>query len=457
MIKTSMVKEYLKYILPSMLAFTLLGVYSIVDGVFVGNVVGDAGLAGINIAFPLVAFVMAVGTGIGMGGAVISSIEKAKGNEARAERIIGVTFILLFAVSIPVMVILLAFPEQLCHLLGGRGETLEQATAYISVIAWGVPFQIITMGALPFIRNKGNVAYAMVVTILAGLVNVVLDYVFVIELRWGTPGAAGATALSQVFSFALCLAFMLRKENRIKLKDLGFETATLKHIVVLGLAPFGLTMLPEATVVAVNINAEMYGGQTAVAAYAVISYTASIIQMLIQGVGDGSQPLISKNYGEGNYAAVKALRNTNYVIGVGIGIVGLIGLYFARTLIPQLFGASAEATELIAYALPIFALAYVFYGFTHPSTSYFYAIDNPKASNAIVYGEAILVIVSVFGAGVLFGMEGIWRSVAVVQLLLSILTGGLLFFTRKRLGVIEKKAVPSKKSARFNQYATQKK
>ena len=136
MITKDMVREYLKYIVPTMITFTLASVYSIVDGVFVGHAVGDAGLAGINVAFPLVAFIMAVGTGIGMGGGVISSIAKGAGDEAKARRAVGTTFLMLVLAAAPIMALLLAFAEPICQLLGGRGETLSQAAAYLSVIAW---------------------------------------------------------------------------------------------------------------------------------------------------------------------------------------------------------------------------------------------------------------------------------------------------------------------------------
>ena len=185
MIKKSMVREYLKYIIPTMLTFTLAGVYSIVDGIFVGHAVGDAGLAGINVAFPVVAFIMAVGTGVGMGGGVISSIARGAGDEEKSRRAVGTTFLMLLLASIPIMALLFLFAGPVCELLGGRGETLNQAISYIGVIAWGVPFQIMVTGT-PLIRNQGKVAFAMAVQVLAGLMNVVLDYVFVIALSMGT-------------------------------------------------------------------------------------------------------------------------------------------------------------------------------------------------------------------------------------------------------------------------------
>lgn len=440
MITRGMLKEYLKYIIPTMITFTLGGVYSIIDGVFVGHAVGDAGLAGINVAFPLVAFIMAVGTGIGMGGGVISSIARGAGNEPKARRAMGTTLTMLVIAAVPIMALLFAFAEPICRLLGGQGETLAQAVAYTSVIAWGVPFQILVTGCTPLIRNQGKVAYAMTVQVLAGLMNVALDYVFVILLGMGTAGAAEATVISQVSAFVLVLGFFLVKRNRIAWSDLRPDRRIALHALRLGLAPFGLTILPEATVVAINVNLSMYGGEQALAAYAVVSYTACVIQMLIQGVGDGSQPLISKHYGAGDADGVRRFRNTNYVITISLGVLGLAAMYLLRNQVPLLFGASAETAGLIAYALPIFSTAYVFYGFTHASTSYFYAVDDAKASSAIVYGEALLVVLIVFGAARLFGLDGIWLSVTVVQMVLSVAAGTLLHYrhrTRRAEGALE--------------------
>lgn len=440
MITRGMLKEYLKYIVPTMITFTLGGVYSIIDGVFVGHAVGDAGLAGINVAFPLVAFIMAVGTGIGMGGGVISSIARGAGNDAKARRAMGTTLTMLALAAVPIMALLFAFAEPICALLGGQGETLAQAVAYTSVIAWGVPFQIFVTGCTPLIRNQGKVAYAMTVQVLAGLMNVALDYVFVILLGMGTAGAAEATVVSQVSAFVLVLGFFLAKRNRIALSDLRPDRRIALHALRLGLAPFGLTILPEATVVAINVNLSMYGGEQALAAYAVVSYTACVIQMLIQGVGDGSQPLISKHYGAGDADGVRRFRNTNYLITISLGVLGLGAMYLLRNQVPLLFGASAETAGLIAYALPIFSTAYVFYGFTHASTSYFYAVDDAKASSAIVYGEALLVVLIVFGAAYLFGLDGIWLSVTAVQMVLSVVAGALLRYrhrARRREAVLE--------------------
>ncbi len=422
-IDRTMVRPYLRYILPSMVALTLVGIYSIIDGIFVGNSVGDAGLAGVNVAFPLQSLVMSSAMGAGMGGAVISSIEAAQGHTERSQRAVGNTYILLAILAVPLMVLLIGFGRPLCSLLGGSGETLDQATTYITIMGFGVPFQVCSNGSMPLIRNRGGVNYAMGTQIISGALNVLFDWLFIMMLGWGIAGAALATVIAQFFSCCSCISFfLLRPANRFPRTSFLPERHMLAHMARLGVAPFGLTLVPDITVVIININANWVGGEAAVATYAVISYVAFIAQMLIQGVADGSQPLISTYYGRGDTGHVVRLRNTNYLVCFCIGALGFIVLTLLRHQVPQIFGASAATAAAVAHALPIYALSYLFYAFTHPSTSFFYAIDNARASTVLVLGEAALMALCVTGLGQLIGMDGIWSAVIVAQGLLALLS-----------------------------------
>lgn len=436
MIERSMVKSYLHYVVPATIAFTLTCIYSIVDGIFVGNIVGDAGLAGINVAYPLYALVLATGTGIGMGGAVISSIREGSGNREGARHATGHTILMLLIFSIPVTLLLLFFARPLCAVLGGAGETLNQAVLYLSVLSLAAPLQVMIVGCLPLIRNRGHVKYAMVASVVSGVINVIFDYVFVVALNWGTMGAGAATALAQCCSFLLIAAFFLRKNERLGLRHFKPNTELFAHSLKLGLAPFGLTLLPEITVVTLNVNALIYGGETAVAAYAVISYVAYVIQMLIQGVADGSQPLVSQCYGAGKLKLVQKIRNTNFVVAISIGLIGLGVMTTLRYQIPSWFGASEAATEIVAFALPVIAFAYMFFGLTHVSTSYFYATDDARGSSLLVYGEAALVVLYTCGLGFVYGLTGVWGAIGMTQITLAFVAAVLLRrHSHKRLGL----------------------
>ena len=152
---------------------------------------------------------------------------------------------------------------------------------------------------------------------------------------------------------------------------------------------------------------------------------------MIQSVGDGSQPLISVYRGAGDADAVRRLRNTNYLVAIAFGFVGLGIMFAVRNAIPLLFGASDIVKPVIAYALPVFSICYIFYGFTHTTTSYFYAVDDSRSSNTLVVAESIIVCVVVFIMGLLFQVDGIWFSPTVLQMLLCIIAGTLLYRRHK--------------------------
>ena len=437
MIERSMVRSYLHYVVPATIAFTLTCIYSIVDGIFVGNIVGDAGLAGVNVAYPLYALVLATGTGIGMGGAVISSIRAGSGNSEGARHATGHTILMLILFSIPVTLLLILFARPLCSMLGGSGEVLNQAVLYLSVLTLAAPLQVIIVGCLPLIRNRGQVRYAMTASVVSGVINVAFDYLFVVAFGWGTMGAGAATALAQCCSFVIIVGFFFRKSERLCLRHFKLNTELFAHSLKLGMAPFGLTLLPEITVVTLNINAMAYGGETAVAAYAVISYVAYVVQMLIQGVADGSQPLVSQCYGAGKLKLVQKIRNTNFVVAISVGLAGLATMSMLRYQIPAWFGASEAATEIVAFALPLIAFAYMFFGLTHVSTSYFYATDDAQGSSLLVYGEGALIVLYTCGLGFALGLTGVWSAIGMTQITLAFIALFLLRrHSHKRLGLV---------------------
>ena len=144
-------KEFFKYVIPTIISFTLTGIYSIVDGFFVGNSIGDIGLSSINIAYPISALIQALGIGIGMGGSVRYSIEKAENNNEKAKAFIGGTMQLLAIVSLLCTILLYVFSEPLLRLLGAEGEVLTQGKTYIDVIVLGSFLQIFSTAFIPLI------------------------------------------------------------------------------------------------------------------------------------------------------------------------------------------------------------------------------------------------------------------------------------------------------------------
>lgn len=189
------VKTFFKYVIPSVLSFALSGVYTIVDGFFVGNSIGDLGLSAVNIAYPIVAVIQALGTGIGMGGAIYYSINKAEKKDTEAKEFTAGALWLLVISSVVLTISIFLLNSPLLRLLGASGQLLSLGEEYIAVIAVGAALQVIGTGLVPFIRNHGGSFYAMVSMIAGFVTNIILDYVFVWVLEQGVSGAAWATII----------------------------------------------------------------------------------------------------------------------------------------------------------------------------------------------------------------------------------------------------------------------
>ena len=352
-------KEFFHYVIPSMLAFALSGVYAIADGFFVGNALGDSALAAVNIAYPLTAFLQAVGTGIGMGGAIQYAISAGTENPKRGRQYFGMSLIMLTISGIFLSALLLLSAPVILRFFGASGTIGELAQEYILYIAFGAIFQVLGTGLVPFIRNMGGSVTAMAAMMAGFVTNIVLDYLFVWKLPFGMTGAAAATVIGQGVTFLVCLLFFFFKKERPLLRFGGRGRALLLTLLKAGISPFGLTFSPNLTLIFVNKSAVLFGGALAVTCYAPISYISAVVMLLLQGVSDGSQPLFSRSFGEGNGVKTKAVRRLAYGFALLVGLLCMGVLFFCRNEAAALFGASQQVTQMVADVLPIFIWGYL--------------------------------------------------------------------------------------------------
>lgn len=427
----SRTKTFLSFVLPSLLAFALSGVYAIVDGFFIGNSLGDVGLSTINIAYPVVSLLQALGTGLGMGGAVLYTVHLAGGNPDRAEDDAKGTITLLLIVSIIVSVVLFVMMTPVLQLLGAKGDLLILGKKYLQVIIIGGIFQIFGTGIVPLIRNNGGATFAMVSMVSGFLTNIVLDFLLVWVFPLGMFGAALATIVAQAVTALLGIGFLMRK----KLPILGIPQeglfSLMKASVKIGVAPFGLTISPIISLVFMNRVSLVYGGSEAVAAYACIAYAITIVYLLLQGVGDGTQPLISREYGKGDYKELAAYQRMVYIAAEILAAVCIIVLFLFRNNIAILFGASATVKEIVANALPIFLLGVPFLGMARVITSNFYATEKNVLSYMVVFAEPIMLIIIIFILPLSMGQNGVWLSMSLAQIAAATLGVGLKYWSKR--------------------------
>lgn len=416
-------KTFFMYVLPSVTAMILSGVYVIVDGIFVGQATGDAGLAAINIAYPIVNITSAIGTGIGAGGAVLMSMSLGAGKEDEAERVLGNTLTFMAVVSFFVTIILAVFSKDLIKLLGASKEIFPLAYEYGIVIMVGAVFNIFGVGIAPVIRNDGNPKKCMLIMICGMITNIVLDWLFIIILGWGLFGAALATIIGQTVTTVLgILHFVLKKSNvKLYIKNIRLNIQRIKNTIVIGISPFGTSLAVAFVAVMFNLRSLGFGGDNGVSIYCTISYAVCPLRLLLEGIGEGMQPLNSFYHGARLWESEKRTLRLGIITAITAGILEFILLTAASPLVPVIFGVSSGLYKSVIEGTKIFAFVFPFLGIERVAISYFYSTGKAKFAAMLIYGDTFLVMpLCIFIIPMILGLKGVWAAYSSVYFILSI-------------------------------------
>ena len=395
-------KNFLKYVVPSVLAFALSGIYAIVDGFFVGNSVGDVGLSAINVVYPVVTLMQSAGTGIGMGGAVMWTVRRAEGQKEDGDEYVRTALRLLLLTSIVLTAVMLIFMDPVLSFLGAEGTIRPLGEEYLRIMVYGTTFQVFATG-------------------------IVLDYLFVWVLQLGMAGAAWASILGQAVTMVCSFVYVWKEKLPVLgvCKEFGRKVC---RIVQIGIAPFGLSLSPMISLLFMNRFCLSYGGETAVASYACIAYGLTIVYLLMQGVGDGSQPLMSLHYGEGKTKEVDRVRNMAYATAWVLALACMLILYMTRYDLGVIFGSSDVVMQMTGNAMPIFLAGLLFYAFSRITTSGFYATEQSLFSYICVYAEPVLLLILLLIVPRILRQDGVWLSMVLSQ----ILTAGIACLLRQK-------------------------
>lgn len=429
----SLHQKFLKYVIPSLISFALSGVYCIVDGYFIGNSLGDNGLAAINIAFPLTSFIQSAGTGIGMGGAIFYSIYKAREDHDTKNQFFTMTLAMLAFASVVLTVGMILNIGPLLKLCGSSETILPLAKEYATVILLGTIFQLFGTGLVPFIRNMGSASSAMIAMLAGFFANVGLDYLTIWVLNWGMAGAAIASVAGQLLTFIVCVISIYLNRNSEQLHYCGMDVSHIKRIISVGLSPFGLTFIPNLSLLFINRQALQFGGDNAITVYSVIAYAITVVYLLLQGVSDGCQPLISHFYGKQDAHSANVIRCYSFIYSLVFALVGVIGLIYFAYPIGFLFGASEVTCALVKETMPVFAIGCFFVAISRTIISYFYACTINLYASICIYGEAVLMIGLLLTLPYIGSLNllGVWLATPITQFSIMAIALVLLLFGPK--------------------------
>lgn len=426
-------KSFYKYLIPSVIASVFLSTYAIIDGIFIGQKVGDVGLSAINIAWPITALIQCIGTALGLSGGIYISSLKGQGKIEESNKMKLTTIIVIATLAIILGLILYFSSRPLLSLFGASGQCLDYGHRYIKVILIGSLFQMLGVGLAPLLKNSGLIKAAALAGFVSIGVNLILDYVFMYPLNLGLEGAALASVIAQFSSFLVCIIPYFKE-----LKGVLFNKDSMKALFTGALAPFILNFSYSFIIIITNAVCMHYGGDEAVAAYTLLSYLLFVVGAIGTAVADAIQPLFSYNCAKKDYESnYKMLRKCLKISFFLCAIVSVI-LFLLNKPLEDLYNLSSKAREYYESAIIYYIMGFLFVSLIRVICSYLYSINDKKRANIITMAEPLALTPIIYLIMCLIlELKGVWIGFTIIQILLLALGVLLLYKNIKKDGVIQ--------------------
>ena len=411
-----------KLAVPMIVAQVVNALYSIVDRVYIGHMagVGQLALTGIGLCFPITMTVAAFSALIGYGGAPLSSILRGRKDADGAERVLGnsVSALCVLGILIPLACFFLRRP--VLYLFGASDATFPYADQYITIYLTGSLPVMLTLGLNAFINAQGFTRDGMVTVGIGAVLNLALDPLFIFAFHMGIAGAAVATVISQTVSCLWVLRFLLGKKNLIRLrrKYLRPDWPLLGRICALGVSSFIMQITESAISAVFNANLAKFGGDIYVTTMTVGTSINQIYFMVIQGFGQGAQPVTGYNYGAGEYDRVKKLYRTSMGMCAAIMAAGTVLCLALSGQLIGLFSSNAETIAIGTSALRIICVGFIVSTISVVASGSLEGLGMGVQSLVISLCRYIVVIMPLAWLFCrLLGADGIWNAFWVTEVI----------------------------------------
>ena len=428
-------KKLFKAVLSPILMMVFTSIYGIVDGLFISNVEGDTAFSAVNLIIPVTMAIGAIGFMFGAGGSALVSKTLGEGDKDKAQSIFTAIVIINAAVGFAISVLTFIFVEQIVTLLGATPEMKDYAVKYGRIILIGeIAFMTQNLFQNFFIvAERPHLGF--IVTVGAGVTNMILDAVMVAVMRLGVEGAAIATVISQVVGSVIPIIYFAKKNTSLlRFRKPAFRTDYISKTVTNGFSEFLSNVSASFVSMVYNKQLMSYRGQDGVTAYGIIMYASFIFAAVFIGYAIGTAPIIGYNYGAQNHDELKNVFKKSMILNFATGIImTTLSVVFARLLCSIFVGYNPALLDFSAQAMRIFSIGFIFMGLNIFTSSFFTALNNGLIS-AIVSAFRTLVcqLVMVFTLPIIWGVDGIWISIVAAEALALCLEIVFLITNRKK-------------------------
>ena len=423
-------KEFRKYVFPNMLSMLGSSCYVLVDTLFITRI-GDYALAALNICLPIYSICIGLGSFLAVGASTHYSILKAQNKEKEGSKYFTFAVLTALVTSVLIALIVMLNKRSVAYLLGANEETIEMCVQYFNAYVTLSPFITLQYIVLSFIRNDGDPKLAGYAALAGSLFNLFSDYFFIFTLNLGMFGAALATGLAPVVSLLIASTYFFRKKNQFHLVRDSFTLEVMKNITSLGFPTLINSFSSSVTMLAFNKQLLAIGGNMAVTAYGIIVNISVVIQYIMSGVAEGTQPLFSSNYGSGEHSRIRTFYRFAIVTSLLIATTGMaVDLLFGSAIISIFNGSgSAELLAITKNGMFIYFIGLFAHGITTLLMIYFTSVDHPMPSNVLsILKAGVIITPMVLILPKFLGLNGVWISYPASEFLIAAVG---LYFAQK--------------------------
>lgn len=426
-----------RFTLPSIAMMIFTSIYGVVDGFFISNYAGKTPFAAVNLIFPFLMIVATVGFMFGTGGTAVVAKAFGEGKPREANEYFSLFVYVSFALGVVFAALGIRFARPISMMLGAQGELLENCVVYARIILAALPFFILQLLFQSFFVTAERPQLGLISTVSSGVTNMVLDAVLVILLPQPLKlvGAAIATAMSQVVGGVIPLFYFFRRNTSIlRLGKTRYNGAIIRKACLNGSSEFMSNVSMNLVGMLYNVQLMAYAGEDGIAAYGVMMYVSFVFSAAFIGYSIGTAPVIGYHDGARNHDELHSLLKKSLVMTgfFGVGMVAA-GELFAVPLARLFVGYDDALMTLTVDGFRIFTISFFFMGFAIFGSGFFTALNDGVTSAIISFLRTVVFqVAAVWLLPLVCGIDGIWYSIVVAELMAAVLCAVFLVLKQKR-------------------------
>ena len=432
-----------QYAVPAIIAMTASSLYNMVDSIFIGHGVGAMAISGLALTFPFMNLSAAFGAMVGVGASTLISVKLGQKDYQSAQQIFGNVITLTIILGLLFSVVSLAFLDPILYFFGASAETLPYAREYMQIILAGniITHSYLTLNSV--LRSVGYPRLSMNATILAVVVNTILNPLFIYGFGWGIRGSAIATVLAQTISLLWQMKVFSNPAELVHFKHgiYKLKSRIVKETLGIGMSPFLMNTCACLIVILINRGLGQYGGDLAIGASGIVTRVTFLFNMIVIGLNQGMQPIAGYNYGAQKFDRVLKVLRITMLWGTLVTTAGFLVGELMPEWCARAFTTDEELIDIAAKGMRIVVMFYPLIGMQMVTTNFFQSIGQAGKSiflsltRQLLFLVPLLIILPQF-----MGVKGVWLAMPSADAISCIVTGTMLIIQYRKFKQLALKA-----------------